>query len=101
MSVLEHLRPEDQPRVMGQVCRLLRPGGLLVVGLPGVNWLMSLGFRLLGYDIRKHHFSRSRIVLEAAAQVMAVERVVRQPPFPSDALLAYLWFRARKTRDCG
>lgn len=79
MSVLEHLRPEDQPRVMGQLRRLLRSGGVLVVGVPGDNWLMSVGFRLLGYDIRQHHFSGSRIVLQAASRVLTIERVVCQP----------------------
>lgn len=96
MSVLEHLMPEDQPRVMAQVRRLLRPGGMLVVGVPGVNRLMSLGFRLLGCDISQHHFSSPRVVLDAASTVLTIERIRRHPGFATDALLTYLWFRARK-----
>ncbi len=96
MSILEHLRPEDQPHVMGQVHGLLRAGGVLVVGVPGLNRMMSLGFRLLGCDISQHHFSSPQVVLASASTVLTVERVIRQPPFLPDAFLTYMWFRAKK-----
>lgn len=96
MSVLEHLKPEEQSRVMGQAHRLLRAGGVLVVGVPGLNAMMSLAFRLMGVDIARHHFSSPRVVLEAAEQLFNVDRVVRQPPFAPEALQTYVWFRARK-----
>lgn len=97
MSVLEHLEPQEQPRVMAQAHRLLRPGGVLVVGVPGVNLMMSVAFRLFGVDIAEHHFSNPRVILEAASREFSIDRVVRRPPFVSDTFLTYLWFRARKT----
>jgi len=96
MSVLEHLKPNDQPRVMAEMRRLLRPGGVLVVGVPGLNWLMSLGFRALGCDIKRHHFSSPEVIVAAASRALAVERVVRQPALAPDALVTYVWFRARR-----
>ncbi len=96
ISILEHLRPADQPRVMAQISRLLRPGGIFVVGLPGVNSMMKMGFRMLGCDISKHHFSTPNDVVEAAARVFSVDRIVRQPWFAHDSFLLYVWFRARK-----
>lgn len=96
MSVLEHLMPEEQSRVMREVRRLLRPGGVLVVGVPGLNALMTLGFNLLGCDIKRHHFSSPRVVLRAASQAFTVDRIVRRPAFAPDALTTYVWFRARK-----
>lgn len=96
MSVLEHLMPDEQPRVMREVRRLLRPGGVLVVGVPGLNVLMTLGFTLLGCDIGRHHFSSPRIVLAAASEAFTVDRIVRRPAFAPDALTTYVWFRARK-----
>jgi len=98
MSVLEHLRPEEQPRALDEIRRVLRPGGALVAGVPGVNALMTLGFRLLRVDIGHHHFSSPRVVLDAARERLVVERVVRQPSLAPDWLVTYVWFRAR-TRE--
>lgn len=96
MSVFEHLMPCDQPVLMSHVHRLLRPGGVLVVGVPGFNPLMILGFRLLGFDIRKHHFSSPRDVLDAVSRIFSVERIVRHPPLLPDPFLTYVWLRARR-----
>ena len=96
MSVLEHLKPEEQPRVMEQAHRLLCSGGVLVVGVPGLNAMMSLAFRLMGVDISGHHFSSPRVVVKAAARRFTIDRIVRQPPLLPDAFQTYLWFRARK-----
>jgi len=96
ISILEHLGPSDQARVMFQVNRLLRPGGIFVVGTPGVNRLMSVGFWMLGYDISKHHLSRPSQVREAAANVFTIERIMRLPAFGPDFFLLYEWFKARK-----
>lgn len=95
-SVLEHLMPEDQPATMRQLHRVLRPGGALVVGVPGLNAMMTLGFWLMGCDIRAHHFSSPEVVLAAAAERFDLERVVRQPPWAPGRLQTYVWFRGRK-----
>ena len=96
VSVLEHLQPGDQPGAMRQAFRLLRPGGVLVGGVPGLNAMMTFGFRLVGVDIRKHHFSSPTVVLAAAAERFTVDRVVRQPGWAPAALETYVWFRGRK-----
>ncbi len=76
--------------------RVLRPGGVLVVGVPGLNAMMTVGFWLMGCKIREHHFSSPEIVLAAAAERFTVERVVRQPPWAPATLETYVWFRARR-----
>ncbi|HEV8616472.1 MAG TPA: class I SAM-dependent methyltransferase [Methylomirabilota bacterium] len=96
MSVLEHLQPADQPGVMRELARLLRPGGVLVAGVPGLNTLMTAGFWALGCDIKAHHFSSPEVVIAAASAVLQVERVARNPAVVPDALVTYVWFRARK-----
>lgn len=98
ISILEHLQPSDLPGVMTHVCRLLRPGGHLVVGMPGVNGIMWVAFRLLGCDISKHHFSHPTQALEAAAKVFTIDRIVRQPWFAHDSFLSYMWISARNAR---
>jgi len=69
ISILEHLRPAEQPGVFREILRVLKPGGQVVYGVPVERPLMVLLFRLLGYDIRHHHFSTERDVANAAHQV--------------------------------
>ena len=96
MSVLEHLKPGDQPGAMRQLHRVLRPGGVLVVGVPGLNAMMTLGFWLMGCNIREHHFSSPEVVLAATAERFDIERLVRQPPWAPAGLETYVWFRGRR-----
>ncbi len=96
ISILEHLKPSDQARVMAQVSRLLRPGGTFVVGLPGINTMMGLAFRILGYDINKHHVSRPNQILEAASRVFTIDRILRLPALGPEFCLIYMWFRGHR-----
>jgi SAM-dependent methyltransferase len=96
ISILEHLQPADLPRVMAQASRLLRPGGIFVIGMPGLNSMMSTAFRVLGYDISKHHFSSPHQALEAAGKVFEIEKTIKLPALAPDFFLLYMWFMARK-----
>jgi SAM-dependent methyltransferase len=53
-SVFEHL---DRYRLgLEEVARVLRPGGLFLLGMPAVNKTMELGFSAIGFrDIDQHH----------------------------------------------
>jgi ubiquinone/menaquinone biosynthesis C-methylase UbiE len=66
ISILEHLHPKQQPLAMAEIRRALKPGGRFVYGVPAERPLMQVGFRLLGYDITKFHFSTERDVAQAA-----------------------------------
>ena len=53
-SVFEHLT--DYRRALAEVSRVLAPGGLFLLGMPSVNRMMEVGFRLLGFrGISDHH----------------------------------------------
>jgi ubiquinone/menaquinone biosynthesis C-methylase UbiE len=75
ISILEHLRPDDQIRAFQEVSRILKPGGQVVYGVPVDRQLMRWAFRLLGYDIRKHHFSTESEVSRAARRVLTEVRI--------------------------
>lgn len=70
ISILEHLKPEELPRAFAEIVRVLVPGGQVVYGVPVERRLMTLAFRLLGYQIHQHHFSSEKDVAQAAGQVL-------------------------------
>jgi ubiquinone/menaquinone biosynthesis C-methylase UbiE len=70
ISILEHLQPDDQPRAFGEIARVLKPGGQVVYGIPCERPLMRSAFYLLGYDIRKHHYSTEADAANAARRIL-------------------------------
>ena len=75
ISILEHLRPSELPAAFTEVARVLRPGGQVVYGVPVERPLMVFMFRVLGHNIREHHFSTERQVADAAGQALQRVRV--------------------------
>jgi ubiquinone/menaquinone biosynthesis C-methylase UbiE len=70
ISILEHLQPKDQIQAFQEIRRVLRPGGQIVYGVPVERPFMVFMFRLLGTDIRTHHFSTEKDVFDAANQLL-------------------------------
>jgi SAM-dependent methyltransferase len=53
-SMFEHLH--EYPKGLAEVARVLRPGGLFLLGMPAVNRLMEAGFLAIGFKgINDHH----------------------------------------------
>ncbi len=97
VSILEHLRPEDQGPAMQEIRRVLRPQGALVVGAPGVNLLMSAAFRLMGFSIGDYHLSSPHAIRSAAASLFVIDKVITRPFGAPAALTTYQWFRGFKS----
>ena len=81
ISILEHLQVDQQPLAMDEIHRVLKPSGQFVYGVPVERPLMQAGFRLLGYDIRKYHFSTERDVAAAADARFRRISIQRYQPF--------------------
>lgn len=75
ISILEHLKPDDLSRAFSEIRRVLKPGGQVVYGVPVERPFMRMMFRLLGYDIRKHHFSTESDVQKASAELFDLVRI--------------------------
>lgn len=66
ISILEHIHPQQLEKAFEEIRRVLRPGGQVVYGVPIESSFTRIGFLILGYDIRKHHFSTEKQILAAA-----------------------------------
>jgi ubiquinone/menaquinone biosynthesis C-methylase UbiE len=82
ISILEHLKPDQQSRAFAEIRRVLKPGGQVVYGVPIERPLMVFMFRRLGYDIREHHFSTEGDVSAAAGNAMQKVRVIQMRSKP-------------------
>ncbi len=84
ISILEHLKPDELQQAFDEIRRVLKPGGQVVYGVPVERPFMVFMFRLLGYDIRLHHFSTERDVERAAEttfQKISVQAMKSIPSF--------------------
>jgi SAM-dependent methyltransferase len=79
-SILEHLKRDELERALGEVARVLEPGGRFLVGCPAVHRAMNAAFAAIGFrGIEQHHFSGMPDVLRAAAPWFTVEKRATLP----------------------
>lgn len=82
-SVFEHLH--EHARGLAQVARVMKPGGLFLLGMPSVNKMMEAGFQLIGFKgIEDHHVTTPETVSRAfgAAGLRVVSRTHLDFPAP-------------------
>lgn len=96
ISIHEHLKPDQQPRAFAEMHRVLRPGGCYVVGVPGLNAMMTAAFYALGHNIRLHHHTTETQVLAAMAECFDLETTHFSPWFLPHSLTTYVHARAFK-----
>ncbi len=99
ISILEHLQPAEQSAAFAELKRVLKPGAQVVYGVPVERPLVVLAFRLLGVNIREHHFSTEKDV-EQAAKAAGFEEVSLRNlrPFAGMGPLVYQVGHFRKSQ---
>ncbi len=83
ISILEHLKPFEQMQAFREIRRVIRPGGQAIYGVPIERGFMVFVFRLLGCNIREHHFSSEKDVFNAANSILEKVRVFQMQSIPS------------------
>jgi demethylmenaquinone methyltransferase/2-methoxy-6-polyprenyl-1,4-benzoquinol methylase len=83
ISILEHLQPKELERALQEIKRVLKPGGQVVYGVPVERPFMVAMFALLGYNIRKYHFSTEKDVAAASQKHFAQVRVIPMKSTPA------------------
>jgi SAM-dependent methyltransferase len=82
-SVFEHLH--EYPKALSEVARVLKPGGLFLLGMPAVNKFMEAAFLAIGFKgINDHHVTTPQQVASAfsSAGLRVVDKTALDVPLP-------------------
>lgn len=98
-SVFEHLH--EYKKALSEVARVLKPGGLFLLGMPSVNKLMEAGFLAIGFKgINDHHVTTPQQVAAAfdgAGFTLKGSRFLDFPgPVPLGMRLYYNWLLEKR-----
>lgn len=83
ISILEHLKPPELNKAFSEVHRVLRKGGQVVYGVPVERPFMVTMYHLLGYDIRKAHFSTEKQIASKAEEMFRKVCIIPMNSTPS------------------
>lgn len=97
VSTLEHLPPPELAAAVDGLRRVLRPGGVAVVGVPASGWAMDLLFRAIGFhEIGDHHVSTRDGIERALGHAFRIEAEARLPGFGPHQAALYTVLRCRR-----
>ncbi len=93
-SVFEHL--DQYPVALAEVARVLKPGGLFLLGMPSVNGLMGAGFLAVGFKGIAHHHVTTPAQVSTRCPEFGLRAVARRhlffpAPRPLGLRLYYNW----------
>lgn len=96
ISTLEHLHGPDLDAAVREMRRVLRPGGVAVLGVPASGWIMDALFRVIGFsEIGEHHVSTHHDIADAISTHFTQEAERHLPGMASRRTALYTVYRGR------
>ena len=96
VSTFEHLHDDELDRAVAEFRRVLRPGGVAVVGVPASGWVMDLLFRAIGFaEIGEHHVSGHDEIATTLGKYFRIDGARHMPAVLPGAAALYTVFRGR------
>ena len=96
LSTLEHLHDAELRAAVSELRRVLRPGGVAIVGVPASGRMMDLLFRAIGFsEIGEHHVSTHGEIETELRRAFEVDGEARLPAFLPSGTALYTVFRCR------
>jgi SAM-dependent methyltransferase len=77
LSLLEHVAEINA--AVDELARILRPGGIAIIGFPPRTAATSFLFRLIGFDYERLHPTSHDAILDALSHRFDVDQLVRFP----------------------
>lgn len=81
MSMLEHI--PTLPKAVAEIKRVVKKNGTVLIGIPADNWIMDIGFFLIGaHDVDEHHCNTHTGIIRELRRQFKVKKIKRFPiPF--------------------
>lgn len=97
VSTLEHLHPAELEATVAEFKRILRPGGVVIVGIPASGWAMDLLFHMIGFsEIGDHHVSTRSTIEAELKRHFQIEAERRLPSLGPRSASLYTVLRCRR-----
>ena len=88
-DVLEHFKDMDRP--LGEIRRVLRPGGKIVINTPLENPFFKVARAMIGYKKPADHYHSAKEVAEKVGEYFSIRKIWRYPtPFRTASVLEIL-----------
>jgi SAM-dependent methyltransferase len=91
ISVLEHIL--DIKSFLKEIHRVLKPGGVLLIGMPAVSKLMEILFQAIGFSgIENHHVTSPEDMVLVAKSLYSLRTVSHMPKVLPSSMYLYKSF---------
>lgn len=97
LSVLEHFKGKELKMGIKELYRVVKPGGALIIGVPGKNPLSNFFIRFfLVFTPDKIHPSSHLDIIKAVEKIAKTDKIVNYPAFLPLSLAGFVVIRVRK-----
>ena len=94
VAILDHVSPASDSAK--EIARVLKRGGVFILGNVVENKLTNFAFRLIGAKTHEHHVTPYPKILEALSERLECEKIIHFPKMTPLPISLYLWAKYYK-----